>query len=157
MTDSSSKNETPVTFLHESQLEGKANEKDFALREKMSLDEALGQYFRITKPEGLERLKEKGVEGLDPLEIKLYCQDCRRIVVPTMGETNRGNPRTICGVCHSKKVSSGTEKGLIDYYRIKKGEEEALPASQTPPEKPSRRKKFSRKRPVRSGGPKARK
>lgn len=106
------------SFLHESQMEGRANKAAKEITEKMSLEEAMAAVAHIRNEEAIAFFKETKEEDWPTVLMKIYCQDCRKMVPPGMGKTLRGNPRTVCGACGSKKIASGTEKGLKSFYHV---------------------------------------
>ena len=72
----------------------------------------------------VEEYKKKDESEWPRVSMATYCHDCRDIVPAGIGKTLRGNPRTVCGNCHSKKISMGREDALRNFYHIRKQEED---------------------------------
>jgi rRNA maturation endonuclease Nob1 len=121
LTDSNS--DTPPTpapgdqsFLHEAQKFGKAPEKV----EIDNLEEAITNVCNIMDQEAVSFFKNTKESEWKTVTMKIYCHDCRAIVPAGMGKTPRGKPRTVCGTCGSKKISSGREEALMQFYHLEK-------------------------------------
>ncbi len=133
-----SDNNQPVSFLHESQLEGKAQGGKIALE---NWEEAMKDLTKIIKPEAQAALKEADYENWPKTQMATYCQDCRKIVAPELKNFRRGRgkksfERLVCGVCGSKKIASGREEALKQFYHLKEENEES-PAPETKNKKKS--------------------
>ena len=113
MTDNNS-------FLHEAQQEGRASEK----LEISDLDTAIKEITHVIDEGVVEEYKKKDESEWPRVSMATYCHDCRDIVPAGIGKTLRGNPRTVCGNCHSKKISMGREDALRNFYHIRKQEED---------------------------------
>ena len=113
----STKNES---FLNENQLEGKLSDKNNM--DIKSLDEAIETVSQITVVEAVDFFKNNKEDQWPTCKMSIYCHDCRDLVSPGIGHTKRGNPRTICGVCQSKKISMGREDALKKFYHLDKRE-----------------------------------
>lgn len=59
-----------------------------------------------------------------PAPIIFYCKDCEKIV-----ETKAVGRKYVykCGICGTKNVAFGTEKSIVNYYRIEENEPPAKP------------------------------
>ncbi len=112
MTDSNS-------FLHEAQQAGRASGK----LEIDNLDEAIGAITHIIDEDVATQYKETEEEAWPRATMTVYCHDCRAIVPAGIGKTLRGNARTVCGNCHSKKISMGREEALRSFYHLAKAED----------------------------------
>jgi hypothetical protein len=116
---------SPSSFLTDSQLEGRA-EYEVKTKDKeaddafLTLDDALKTYWHILDKPKSEALKEMTEEELPQTELSVYCQDCRAIVEPGAGKTQRGKPRQVCGICGSKKIARGREESLKKFYHLEK-------------------------------------
>ena len=109
-------NDTKPTdsFLAETQQEGRASGKI-----KISdLDVAIAGVNVILDEAVAKNVREAKEEELPTTKIVVYCHDCRGLVSAGFGKTLRGNARTICGVCNSKKISMGREEALVRFYHI---------------------------------------
>ena len=108
-----------VSFLNEAQLEGRAQGEV-----KMNLDEALENMHKVVSDEDLKQVSEKKDEDFEPMRMAIYCHDCRAIVPP--GISGKGKRmRTVCGNCKSRKISSGREDALKQYYGLNNKDEKA--------------------------------
>ena len=111
MTDTNQQN---VSFLIDGQKEGKATGKikleDFA--------DALDGISLIMNEDAAVAYRDKDETEWPTIEMATYCHDCRDIVLEGKGKSLRGNPRTVCGVCKSKKISSGRQEALERFYHI---------------------------------------
>ncbi len=60
-------------------------------------------------------------ESTTPAKIVYFCKDCKRIVE---GKTRRGKKRYSfsCPLCNGHEVAYGTEKSIINYFRIKQAD-----------------------------------
>ena len=155
------------SFLHDTQLEGRGK-GDSGKMPIEFLDEAIGNVHRIMKKDVLEEIKDKPIEELEPVKMAIYCHDCRGIVPPGIGKGFKGQMRTVCGLCNSKKISSGRREALESYYHIpkerhgidltpedvadKKKAFSEKPRSHRPP-KGKKKKNFGKKGPVHSNKP----
>lgn len=108
------------SFLHEAQQEGRANEK----LEISDLDTAIREITHVIDEEVANEYKNSDESDWPKATMAVYCHDCREIVPAGIGKTLRGNPRTVCGNCHSKKISMGREDALRNFYHVRKKEEE---------------------------------
>ena len=122
MTDST-KGAQNDSFLSDIQKEGKATGKikmeDFA--------DALDGISVIMNKDAAEAYKSKDEADWPTVKMAIYCHDCRDIVPAGIGKSLKGNPRTVCGTCKSKKISSGREEALKRFYHVeenKKKQEE---------------------------------
>jgi len=106
------------SFLNENQIEGKLSDKN--QMNIKSLDEALSTVSKITVDEATKFFKDHKEGEWPTCKMSIYCHDCRDIVSPGIGHTKRGNPRTICGTCKSKKISMGRDEALKKYYHLDK-------------------------------------
>jgi hypothetical protein len=54
-----------------------------------------------------------------PAPIVFYCKDCEKIVL-----TKAVGRKFVykCGICGTKNVAFGTEKSIVNYYRIEENE-----------------------------------
>jgi hypothetical protein len=102
-----------VSFLHEFQLEGKANGK-MALGDWES---ALNDLTKIRVDEASAALKATAPEEWPTSRMATYCHDCRLIVPPELKSFGRRS-RAVCGNCGSKKISSGREDALKSFYHL---------------------------------------
>ena len=107
------------SFLHEAQQEGRAKEKV----EISNLDSAINAVTHILDDEVAIRYRETEEDSWPRATMTVYCHDCRSIVPAGIGKTLRGNARTVCGNCHSKKISMGREDALRTFYHLGKREE----------------------------------
>ncbi len=161
------KSNTSDSYLTDFQREGQARranpdpDSDYK-----SLDQALADVCKIGDRDVIAELKATPVEDWATSPLKTYCFDCGAIVPAAIGQTARGNPRVICGLCHSRKIASGTAEALKKFYHIKdeaqaKADENAkdpcsVPKFQAPPPRSKKRRRRSDKR-RRSGRPRAQK
>ncbi len=113
MPENTTENES---FLNELQIEGQA--KAGQENEFMSLDDAIAQMCHIKNEEAIAHFKATPEADWETAQMRLYCHDCRKVVNAGVGKTLRGNPRTVCGECKSKKVSSGTFEALKRFYHL---------------------------------------
>lgn len=118
MTD---KKDQPQSFLHEFQLEGRGSGK-IALED---WEDSMDGVNKIITPEVLEEYKNTDWDNLPRVHMATYCHDCRKIVPPEFKRI-RGKHRAVCGICRSKKISSGREEALKKFYHLfdKEDEEE---------------------------------
>ena len=111
MTDTNKQNDS---FLIDGQKEGKATGKikleDFA--------DALEGISVIMNEDAAVAYRDKKEEEWPTVKMAIYCHDCRDIVPAGIGKSLRGNPRTVCGTCKSKKISSGRQEALEKFYHI---------------------------------------
>ncbi|MCF7846502.1 MAG: hypothetical protein K9M51_00230 [Candidatus Gracilibacteria bacterium] len=119
MADSSQKqdpkkDDTSRSFLSETQQEGRAA-GDIPLDD---LDKAIAGVTDILDPAAVELYRSQKEEDWPTCKMALYCHDCGGIVPAGVGQTLRGNPRTVCGTCGSKKISSGREEALRKFYHL---------------------------------------
>lgn len=102
------------SFLSDAQKEGKATGKiaieDFA--------EAIDGISVIINEDAVKAYRDKAEADWPTVKMAIYCHDCRDIVPAGIGQSLRGNPRTVCGTCGSKKISSGREEALNSFYHI---------------------------------------
>ena len=114
-----------VSFLSDIQKEGKATGK-IAIED---FEEALSGVSVIIDKDIAQAYHDKKEEDWPTAKMAIYCHDCRDIVPAGVGQSLRGNPRTVCGTCGSKKISSGRVEALERFYHIeenkKKREEKA--------------------------------
>lgn len=108
------------SFLTDDQLEGQANAKQREEVAYLSLDDAIARVSQIRNEEAVELFSSTEHEAWPTSALCIYCHDCYAIVPAGVGQTLRGNPRTVCGTCASKKISSGSEKGLVGFYHLDK-------------------------------------
>ncbi|NJN28792.1 MAG: hypothetical protein HC819_23840 [Cyclobacteriaceae bacterium] len=113
MTDAKKDDSTRVTFLHEAQQEGRASGEM-----KVDLDQAIQEITHIMNDSAMEAYKNKSEEEWPTTKMAIYCHDCRTVVPAGMGKSLRGNPRTVCGICNSKKISMGREEALRSFYQL---------------------------------------
>ncbi|MBT3349183.1 hypothetical protein HN954_04000 [bacterium] len=114
------------SFLSESQQAGRAaGEIDLK-----NLDDAITAVTHILDENVAEMYKTEKEENWPTCKMALFCHDCRDIVPAGIGQTLRGNPRTVCGQCKSKKVSTGREDALVKFYHLegKREKKEKTPA-----------------------------
>ncbi len=102
------------SFLAESQQEGRALGKT----KVMDLDTAIASVNSIMNEDVAKNIRETKEEELPTAKITVYCHDCRELVSAGFGKTLRGNARTVCGVCNSKKISMGREEALTRFYHL---------------------------------------
>lgn len=102
-----------TSFLHEFQLEGKANGK-MALGDWES---ALNELTKIRVDEASAALKATKPEEWPTARMATYCHDCRFIVPPELKNFGKRS-RAVCGICGSKKISSGREDALRSFYHL---------------------------------------
>ncbi len=107
------------SFLHEAQQAGKAGEKV----EISNLDSAIDTVTHIIDENVATQYRETEEDTWPRATMTVYCHDCRAIVPAGIGKTLRGNARTVCGNCHSKKISMGREDALRSFYHLEKREE----------------------------------
>ncbi len=113
MTNSTNDESQRTTFLHEAQQEGKAS-GDI----KMDLDQAIEEVTHIMNDDIMDAYRSKNEDEWPTTKMAIYCHDCRTIVPAGIGRSLRGNPRTVCGVCNSKKISMGREEALQSFYQL---------------------------------------
>lgn len=101
------------SFLHEFQLEGKASGK-IALGD---WEKALDELTKIRVNEASEALKATDPGDWPTVRMATYCHDCRLVVAPEL-KTFGKRTRPVCGLCGSKKISSGREEALKDFYHL---------------------------------------
>lgn len=131
--------QAPVSFLNEAQLEGKAQGEV-----KMDLDEAISVMHKIVSDEDLKEFSQKKDEDWEPIRMAMYCHDCRAIVPP--GISGKGKKmRTVCGVCKSKKISSGREEALRKYYGLEEKKEGAQEKDAEPKKEEKKREPKNKK------------
>jgi len=106
------------SFLEETQIAGKASGKV----EIGHLDEAIASIHEILDEEMIKKFRDTKEEDLPKSKIVVYCHDCKQIVPGGVGKTLRGNLRTVCGTCKSKKISMGKEEGIKKFYHLDKKE-----------------------------------
>ncbi len=104
------------SFLAEAQREGRASGK----MEIINLDQAISQANIILDEAVVEKFRKTKEEDIPTVKMAVYCHDCGSVVPAGIGKTLRGNPRTVCGSCKSKKVSLGTEDALRRFYHLDK-------------------------------------
>jgi len=104
------------SFLHEAQKIGKAPEKINI----DNLEDAIKNICNILNDEDLENFNKIPAEKWDPIIMSIYCHDCHAIVPAGIGKTFRGKSRPVCGICHSKKISSGRKEALEKFYHVDK-------------------------------------
>jgi len=104
------------SFLAEAQREGRASGK----MEIINLDQAIAQANTILDEAVVAKFRKTEEEDIPTVKMMVYCHDCGSVVPAGIGKTLRGNPRTICGSCKSKKVSLGTEDALRRFYHLDK-------------------------------------
>ena len=114
--NSTKKEDQKQSFLHEAQQFGKASEK----LEISDLDEAIQNVCKIINDDAVDYFKNIKEEEWDTTPMKIYCHDCQSIVPAGLGKTPKGKPRTVCGTCGSKKISSGREEALNQFYHLEK-------------------------------------
>ncbi len=102
------------SFLAESQQAGRASGKV----EISDLDKAIASVNSIMHEEVAQSIRDTKEDELPTAKIAVYCHDCRELVAAGFGKTLRGNARTVCGVCNSKKISMGREEALIRFYHL---------------------------------------
>ena len=107
------------SFLHEFQLEGKANAK-IALGD---WEKALNELSKIRVDEASSALKATDPEDWPTVRMATYCHDCRLVVAPEL-KTFGKRTRPVCGMCGSKKISTGREEALKAYYHLDEETEE---------------------------------
>lgn len=112
-------NDTSDSFLHEAQQAGRASGK----LEIDNLDAAISAITHVIDEEVVTQYKETEESTWPRTTMAVYCHDCREIVPAGIGKTLRGNARTVCGNCHSKKISMGREDALRKFYHLAKKEE----------------------------------
>lgn len=103
------------SFLTEDQLEGKA-------KGEINIDdlnEAIENVSHILNDEAAQVYKTEAEEKWPTCKISVYNHELKQIVPAGIGQTLRGNPRTVCGLTGSKKISIGREDALRSYYNIK--------------------------------------
>ena len=118
MTESQST--SSQSFLHEFQLEGKGSGK-IALE---NWEESMDGVNKIITPEKLAEFRSIDWENPPQIRMATYCHDCDKIVPPEFKKV-RGRHRAVCGLCHSKKISSGREEALKRFYHIQDETEES--------------------------------
>jgi len=111
------------SFLSSIQKFGKASEKPNSI----DLDEAIASISVVLSPEITQKFRKKSDDELPTLELKVYCQDCRKIVPPGIGKTIRGRDRIVCGKCKSRKIARGREDALKKFYHISNFEQKTCP------------------------------
>lgn len=102
------------SFLTEDQMEGKAQGDVHVL----SLDEAIKNISDIINPEAVKIYKEKPEEEWPTCKMEVYNHELRQVVPAGLGQTLKGNPRTVCGLTGSKKISIGRRESLQKFYHI---------------------------------------
>jgi hypothetical protein len=107
------------SFLHEAQQAGRAGEKV----EISNLDSAISAITHILDEDVAKQYRETEEDTWPRATMTVYCHDCRGIVPAGIGKTLRGKARTVCGNCHSKKISMGREDALRTFYHLGKAEE----------------------------------
>ena len=113
MAKPTQQSEANVSFLHEFQLEGKANGK-IALGD---WEKALNELTKIRQDDASAALKASKPEDWPTARMSTYCHDCRLIVPPEIKTFGR-KARAVCGNCRSKKISSGREDALRKFYHL---------------------------------------
>ncbi len=116
------KDDRTTSFLSDIQKEGKATGK-ITLE---NFEEALNEVAVIMNKDVAEAYRNKPEEEWPTAKMAIYCHDCRDIVPAGIGETLRGNPRTVCGVCGSKKISMGRPEALESFYHIEENKRKKL-------------------------------
>ncbi len=106
--------QTKDSFLDETQQEGRASSK----MEISDLDHAITNVNIILDDEVVKKFRTTKEEDLPTVKMTVYCHDCGETVPAGIGKTLRGNARTICGTCKSKKISMGTESALRKFYHL---------------------------------------
>jgi len=106
--------QTKDSFLDETQQEGRASSK----MEISDLDQAIANVNVILDDAVVEKFRKTKEEDLPTAKMMVYCHDCKGVVPAGIGKTLRGNARTICGTCKSKKISMGTESALKKFYHL---------------------------------------
>ena len=143
------KDEKNVSFLHETQQEGRGTSD---IKTKKELDEAIETVHMILDPKIVAEIKSHKEEDLPTLKMDIYCHDCRTLVAPGVGQGRKGKMRTVCGSCKSKKISSGRKEALESFYHIKENEqrrkEKGIVLEKKDFSRPPRRKK--RRKPARN-------
>lgn len=104
-----------TSFLHEAQQEGRASDKV----EIGDLDKAIAGVTHVMDQEAADLYRNTDESEWPTSQMAVYCHDCRAVVPAGVGKTLRGNPRTVCGECHSKKISMGRKEALEKYYHIR--------------------------------------
>lgn len=104
-----------TSFLHEAQQAGRASDKV----EIGNLDQAIAGVTHILNDDVAAQYRDTDETSWPTSQMAVYCHDCRSIVPAGVGKTLRGNPRTVCGECHSKKISMGRQEALEKYYHIR--------------------------------------
>lgn len=140
MKKNTTANDANISFLHEFQLEGKASGK-IALGD---WETALNELTKIRVDEASAALKATDPENWPTARLATYCLDCRLIVPPEIKSFGR-RTRAVCGLCGSKKISTGREEALRGFYHLDEETEaknraaaEARPKKQWTPKSPSR-------------------
>lgn len=107
-------NEKKDSFLTEDQMQGKASGEI----DVKSLDEAIDNVSNILDPDVVKLYHESPEEEWPTCTIEVYNHELRQIVPAGIGQTLKGNPRTVCGLTGSKKISMGKKEALQKYYHI---------------------------------------
>ncbi len=110
------------SFLTEDQLEGKAS-GDVHLQD---LDDAINKVFSIINEDAVQFYKKSDESEWPQCKISVYNHELKQIVPAGIGQTLKGNARTVCGLTGSKKISIGKEDVLKNYYHIKEIPQEEL-------------------------------
>jgi len=132
--------------LDESQQAGRASGKV-----KISdLDAAIASVNAIMHEDVAKNVRDTKEDELPTTKIAVYCHDCRELVAAGFGKTLRGNARTICGACNSKKISMGREEALTRFYHLNDRpknpvQKKGSPADKAAPVKPSPKKRIFKK------------
>jgi hypothetical protein len=108
------KDDRIISFLSDIQKEGKATGK-IAIED---FEEALAGVSVIMNKDIAQAYHDKKEEDWPTAKMAIYCHDCCDIVPAGIGKSLRGNPRTVCGICSSKKISSGRPEALESFYHI---------------------------------------
>lgn len=114
LTQTPPENTQDDSFLTEDQLEGKA-QGDINL---LSLDEAIENVSNILDPNVVNIYKNTPEEEWPTCKMEVYNHELKQIVPAGIGQTLKGNPRTVCGLTGSKKISIGKKEALEKYYHI---------------------------------------
>ncbi len=131
------KDNTKTSFLAETQQEGRASGKV----QISDLDKAIAGVNVIMDEEVVSKIRNTKEEDLPTAKIAVYCHDCGELVSAGFGKTLRGNARTICGVCNSKKISMGREDALVRFYHLNDRVKEPRPEKTPSVDKKSVKKK----------------
>lgn len=122
----SKNNSNTTSFLHEFQLEGKAQGGKIAME---NWEDAMNDLTHIKNDVAADQLRKIDYENWPKIKMATYCHDCDKIVIPEMKEFRRGRSkktfdRLVCGECGSKKISSGREEALRQFYHLQEDDQE---------------------------------